>query len=32
MYVLARHEGESILMFDGLVEIKVLQVTGKGGV
>jgi carbon storage regulator CsrA len=29
MYVLARHEGESILMFDGLVEIKVLQVTGK---
>ncbi len=29
MYVLARHEGESILMFGGLVEIKVLQVTGK---
>ncbi len=29
MYVLARHEGESILMFDGLVEIKVLKVTGR---
>lgn len=29
MYVLARHEGESISMLDGLVEIKVLSVTGK---
>lgn len=29
MYVLARREGESILMLDGKIEIKVLQVTGK---
>jgi carbon storage regulator CsrA len=33
MYVLARHEGESILMLKGpdgyLVEIKVLSVNGK---
>ena len=29
MYVLARREGDSIIMFEGLVEIKVLSVTGK---
>jgi len=29
MYVLARREGESILMLDGKIEIKVLQITGK---
>ncbi len=29
MYVLARHEGESILIADGHIEIKVLSVTGK---
>jgi len=29
MYVLARHEGESILMLDGIIEVKVLSVTGK---
>jgi len=29
MYVLARHEGESILIADGCIEIKVLSVTGK---
>ena len=28
MYVLARHEGESIIIA-GLIEIKVLSVTGK---
>lgn len=29
MYVLARHEGESILLLDGHIEVKVLSVTGK---
>lgn len=29
MYVLARREGESILMLNGKIRIKVLQVTGK---
>ena len=29
MYVLARREGESIIMHEGVVEIKVLSVTGK---
>ena len=29
MYVLARRVGESIMMFDGNVEVKVLSVTGK---
>ncbi|HEY0818123.1 MAG TPA: carbon storage regulator [Rhizobacter sp.] len=29
MYVLARHEGESVVVLDGLVEIKVLSVVGK---
>ena len=29
MYVLARHEGESILIADGLIKLKVLSVTGK---
>lgn len=29
MYVLARHEGEEILIADGLIKIKVLSVTGK---
>jgi len=29
MYVLARREGDSLLLADGLIEIKVLSVTGK---
>lgn len=29
MYVLARHEGESVVVLDGLIEIKVLSVVGK---
>ena len=29
MYVLARREGETILLADGLIEITVLSVTGK---
>lgn len=29
MFVLARREGDSILMADGLIEVKVLSVTGK---
>ena len=29
MYVIARREGESIMMFDNQIEIKVLSVTGK---
>jgi carbon storage regulator len=29
MLVLARHEGESVMMFDGIVEVKVLSITGK---
>jgi carbon storage regulator len=29
MYVLARHEGEEIVIANGLIKIKVLSVTGK---
>lgn len=29
MYVLARHVGESVVLFEGQVEVKVLSVTGK---
>lgn len=29
MFVLARHEGESIVILDGLIRLKVLGVTGK---
>ena len=29
MYVLARHEGESIVLAGGQIEIKVLNITGK---
>lgn len=29
MYVLARRTGESLAMLDGLIEVKVLSVTGK---
>ena len=29
MFVLARHTGESISILDGIIEIKVLSVTGK---
>lgn len=29
MYVLARREGDSVLMLDGHIEVKVLSVTGK---
>lgn len=28
-YVIARHEGESIEILDGLIEVKVLSVTGR---
>lgn len=29
MYVLARHTGESLVLLDGLIEVKVLSITGK---
>lgn len=29
MFVVARHEGESVLLLDRLIEIKVLSITGK---
>lgn len=29
MLVLARHEGESIVILDGLITLKVLSITGK---
>lgn len=29
VYVLARHTGESLELLDGLIEVKVLSVTGK---
>jgi carbon storage regulator len=29
MFVLARREGDSILIADGIIEVKVLSVTGK---
>ena len=29
MYVAARHEGEELLILDGLIKVKVLSVTGR---
>ena len=29
MYIIARHEGESIEMLQGLIKVKVLSITGK---
>lgn len=29
MYVIARHLGETVAMLDGLIEVKVLSITGK---